>query len=62
MLTATCTNGGAFAIAVSAASGPIEATGAGSGRWIAVYGRIPAEQSSAIIGTHSDTIIATIDF
>jgi spore coat protein U-like protein len=37
-------------------------TGNGAGQLITVFGRIPAGQTSAIMGAYSDTITATIDF
>jgi spore coat protein U-like protein len=37
-------------------------TGDGAAQEITVFGRIPGGQTSAIVGTYSDTITATIDF
>ena len=37
-------------------------TGNGEAQAITVFGQIPAGQTSAIVGTYSDTITATIDF
>lgn len=37
-------------------------TGSGAAQNITVYGRIPTGQTSAIAGSYSDTITATIDF
>jgi spore coat protein U-like protein len=37
-------------------------TGSGEAQAITVFGRIPGGQTSAIVGTYSDTITATIDF
>ncbi len=102
-LTATCTQGSAYTIGLSAGSaagattadrrmtlasdptktlsyslsavspgganwgavgeaGVASGSGIGASQPITVYGRIPAGQTSAVMGTYSDVIIATIDF
>jgi spore coat protein U-like protein len=102
-LTATCTQGSAYTIGLSAGSAPgattadrrmtlatdssrtlsysLSAVGPGGANWgaigetgvpsgtgsgtdqpIVVYGRIPGGQTSAVMGTYSDLIVATIDF
>jgi spore coat protein U-like protein len=43
-------------------AGVASGTGNGAGQPIVVYGRIPAGQTSAVTGTYSDLVIATIDF
>jgi spore coat protein U-like protein len=54
MVTAVCTAGSSFSIALGTVSGMPPA--------IPVYGRITAGQGAAATGLHNDILVATIDF